>query len=192
MRRRAATPKQHSVGRIGCGRSSTTCSPSRAPATASVVRSLSALDLVASAAIADLEVDIVEAGAKVDVAPLATVEGNPTQLRQLVQNLLANALKFRRGERTPVVTVTCDDDDRGCIVSVADNGVGIEPERRRSVFEMFARGAGDAAGLGIGLAVCARVIEGHHGRIWIDDNEEGGATVRFWLPYRQPAASESA
>jgi signal transduction histidine kinase len=144
------------------------------------------LDSVTAAVLADLEVGIVDAGAAVSVGALPTVAGNATQLRQLVQNLVANSLKFRHPTRQLSIDISCSEDARGVVVSIADNGIGIEPELRDAVFAMFERANDDAPGLGIGLAVCARVVEAHHGRIWIEGNDAGGSTFCFFLPHHQP------
>ena len=143
-------------------------------------------------ALSDLEADIEQTKAEITVGTLSTLEGSSTQLRQLLQNLVANALKFHRPDVAPIVEIASRDERDKCVISVSDNGRGIAPERRTTVFEMFARAdADDTPGLGIGLAVCARVVEGHHGRIWIDDNEAGGTTVSVSLPYRQPSDESS-
>ncbi|MGQ0831244.1 MAG: sensor histidine kinase [Microthrixaceae bacterium] len=136
----------------------------------------------------DLGAVVVETGASVTVGPMPIVDGSPTQLRQLLQNLIANALKFRRPDRAPAVVVQATEEGaHRVVISVADNGVGIPPEHRKDVLEMFARHrSSDTPGLGIGLAVCARVVANHHGRIAIDGNEDGGCTVRVTLP-RRPA-----
>lgn len=138
-------------------------------------------------ALNDLEVAVAEAGAVVTVGSLPVIDGSPTQLRQLFQNLVANALKFRHPERAPEVRLDATAAGDRHEITVADNGIGIPPERRHAVFEMFVRQSETAtAGLGIGLAVCARVVANHHGRIRIDGNDSGGCTVHISLPSRQP------
>ncbi len=146
------------------------------------------LGAVARDVLADLDVEIASSGASVTVGDLPTIEGSPTLLRQLMQNLVANALKFRHPERPPAITITAAVEAQRCVLAVADNGIGIAPERRSTAFEMFARGPDDGTpGLGIGLAVCSRVVEAHHGKIWVDGNDEGGTTLRMSLPLTQPA-----
>jgi len=146
------------------------------------------LGAVVQDVLADLEAAITDAGAVLSVGPLPVVEGNPTQLRQLFQNLLANAVKFRSADRTPEIAVSAAEAGWGWVVSVTDNGPGIAPDERENVFEMFTRSTSEAPGLGIGLAVCAKVVANHHGEIWIDGNDGGGCTVCVRLPARQPAA----
>jgi len=142
--------------------------------------------------LADLEAAVAETGATVEVGVLPVVEGSPTQLRQLLQNLVANALKFHHPDRPPHVRLDATVGGGTVELTVADDGVGIPPEHRRSVFEMFARPArSETPGLGIGLAVCARVVASHHGQIRIDGNDDGGCTVRVMLPRHQPAAASA-
>jgi signal transduction histidine kinase len=113
--------------------------------------------------------------------PLPEVEGDPTQLRRVLQNLLANAVKFRR-EDPPVVEVSAEPDSEEWVITVRDNGVGVDPDRATRIFGMFARGNAGASGTGIGLAVCRRVLEAHGGRIWVEPAEGGGSAFRFTLP----------
>jgi signal transduction histidine kinase len=113
--------------------------------------------------------------------PLPEVEGDPTQLRRILQNLLANAVKFRR-EDPPVVEVSAEPDSEEWVITVRDNGVGVDPDRATRIFGMFARGNAGASGTGIGLAVCRRVLEAHGGRIWVEPAEGGGSAFRFTLP----------
>jgi signal transduction histidine kinase len=148
------------------------------------------LATVGTEVLADLEAEIASTRADVTIGALPTIDGSSTQLRQLLQNLVANALKFHGPDVAPVVRITSVDDGRRCTISVEDNGIGIAPDRRSSVFEMFARADNDAAlGLGIGLAVCARVVDNHHGKIWIEDADLGGTAVRVQLPLRQKQPS---
>jgi signal transduction histidine kinase len=133
--------------------------------------------------LADLTVAVAEARATVTVGELPVIDGSPTQLRQLIQNLVANALKFRHPDRAPIVEVEATQAGAQCVITVADNGVGIPPDKRRSVFEMFSRATSSGTpGLGIGLAVCARVVANHEGTISITGNDAGGCTVRITLP----------
>jgi signal transduction histidine kinase len=116
------------------------------------------------------------------VDPLPRVEGDTTQLRQLLQNLVTNAIKFRRTDAPPSVRVHAGEDADRWIVYVDDNGIGIEPEHREEIFAMFTRlHAGDRPGSGIGLAICARVVANHGGEIWAEDGPGGGARLCFTL-----------
>jgi len=147
------------------------------------------LDRVLAEVVSDLDAEITANGATVVVDGLPSIEGSPTRLRQLFQNLVGNAVKFHRPDRPPTVRVTGEQHGDRCVVRVVDDGVGIDPEAREKVFEMFAR-SGDAAvsGSGIGLAICARVVAAHGGTITLGGAEGGGCEVVVELPRRQPAA----
>jgi signal transduction histidine kinase len=142
---------------------------------------------------ADLSRAIADRDAAITVGELPEVEGDAVQLRQLVTNLLANALKFS-GERPPRVEVSAEVTDAGWTFAVRDEGIGIDPRDAERIFTMFARahpdgtGAGHAEGTGIGLAVCRRIVERHGGEIWVESTPGGGSTFRFTLP-RTLAAS---
>jgi signal transduction histidine kinase len=143
------------------------------------------LGQVVADVIADLHDEIAATGARLDVERLPTIDGSPTRLRQLLQNLLANAIKFRRPDRAPTVRVTAGGDATRCVVTVADDGVGIPPDEREAMFEMFARSPGSSApGTGIGLAICARVAAAHGGSISMGDGIDGGCAVAVELPRR--------
>lgn len=125
---------------------------------------------------------IAESGATVTCGPLPTVVADTVQLRQLFQNLLANALKFRRGE-SPSIEVgaqTCEDSWE---FSVRDNGIGIAPHEVEHVFELFHRlHTADFPGTGIGLAFCKRIVDHHGGRIWAESLPGRGSIFHFTLP----------
>ena len=125
---------------------------------------------------------IATSGAVVDVGPLPVVVADPTQLSQVLQNLIANAVKFR-SEEPPVVEVSARPTDGDRVeVSVADNGIGVPPDQAERIFQPFQRAAAGHEGAGIGLAVCARIVATHRGRIWVEPREEGGSVFRFTLP----------
>jgi signal transduction histidine kinase len=146
----------------------------------------SVVDLGAAwaAAAADSRVVIEQAGARVEAGPLPTVPGDHTQLRQLFQNLLTNAMKFARPDVQPVVRARAERAGQRWLITVTDNGVGVPPEDRERVFGMFARGDETAArpGSGIGLAICQRVVAAHDGELWIEDADGGGCRVCVALP----------
>lgn len=140
------------------------------------------LDVTASEVLADSAALIREADAVVHVGPLPTVPGDPTQLRQLLQNLITNAIKFRRTDVTAEIDVSARDGGDHWLVDVRDNGIGIDPDHREEIFGMFSRlQHGDRPGSGIGLAICARVVANHRGRIWVADSDGPGSTFRFTL-----------
>ena len=134
--------------------------------------------------VGDLGAAIAESGASVTHGPLPTVVGDPTQLRQLVQNLLGNALKYRRPGVAPVVRVDAAPEGATWHVTVRDNGIGIAPADAERVFGLFQRLHTQAAyaGTGLGLAVCQKIVERHGGRIWLESGEGAGTTFHVTLP----------
>ena len=129
----------------------------------------------------DLRPRLDEAQAEIAVAELPEVEGDPRQLRRVLQNLVANALKFR-GEAPPRVELSAKRGSREWIVSVRDNGIGVDPAQAGRIFDLFARASSRVDGAGIGLAMCRRIIEAHGGRIWVEAADGGGSDFRFTLP----------
>jgi signal transduction histidine kinase len=129
-----------------------------------------------------LAATVEDAGAEVRVAELPVVSGDPTQIGQLFQNLIANALKFR-GEEAPVVEVVAEPDELGWRFTVSGNGIGIAPEHGERIFKMFQRlHTRDAyEGTGIGLTICRRIVERHGGRLWAEPNPGGGTRFVFTL-----------
>jgi signal transduction histidine kinase len=130
---------------------------------------------------ADLGPQLRAAAAVLEVGPLPEVEGDPRQLRRVVQNLVGNAVRFR-GDAPPRVELSALEDAGQWVVTVEDNGVGVAPEHAQRIFGMFARVEPGGDGSGIGLAVCRRVIEAHGGRIWVEPAVGGGSAFRFTLP----------
>jgi PAS domain S-box-containing protein len=129
---------------------------------------------------------IEESAATLNIAPLPQVMGNPTQLTQVFQNLLANALKFR-GEAAPQVDVTAEKKGNEWLFAVRDNGIGIDPQFFDKVFIIFQRlhAKKDYPGTGIGLALSKKIIEQHGGRIWIESESGCGTTFFFTLKGEQ-------
>ncbi|MGW5221423.1 sensor histidine kinase [Nocardia sp. NPDC004085] len=125
---------------------------------------------------------------------LPEIIGDPTLLTMLWQNLIANAIKFRRPDRAPRIEITCEPDEHGngWLLSVSDNGIGIAPEFAEKVFVIFQRlhNREEYSGTGIGLAVCKKIVEYHGGRIWIDTEYTGGA--RFWFTLRTADSDSTA
>ena len=148
------------------------------------------LDIIASEVLADSAALISETEAIVTVGPLPTVPGDATQLRQLLQNLITNAIKFRRVGVTPEVSVTAQSANDHWVIDVADNGIGIDAEHREEIFAMFSRlHHGDRPGSGIGLAICARVVANHGGSIWAEEVPREGSLLRFTLSKNPVPAS---
>jgi light-regulated signal transduction histidine kinase (bacteriophytochrome) len=121
------------------------------------------------------------------------VLGDSSLLRALFVNLIGNALKFRRPDVAPVITVSAEREEKECRINVRDNGIGIEAEFADKVFVIFQRlHARDAyEGTGIGLAIVKKIVEYHGGRIWLDLDVEEGTSINFTLPVL-PGAPDSA
>jgi hypothetical protein len=120
-------------------------------------------------ALDNLKVAMEESGAVVTHDSLPTVTADSSQLGQLFQNLIGNAIKFRGNER-PRIHVSANRNDNGWIFSVRDNGIGIAPEYTERIFIIFQRlhGRQQYPGTGIGLAICKKIVERHGGRIWVE------------------------
>jgi len=131
----------------------------------------------------NLQKSIEESGATVTVGPLPTVHADATQLTQLFQNLIGNALKYRN-ERAPQIRVDAKADDEAWLFSVQDNGIGIESQYFERIFQMFQRlhTRDEFSGTGIGLAICRRIVERHGGKIWVESEPGRGSTFHFAIP----------
>ena len=143
------------------------------------------LDRCVAEALENLSEVIEESGATVTHDPLPEVVGHAGILTQLLQNLVANAIKFRRPDVQPEVHIGVQRIGREWLLRCSDNGIGIEPRHAERVFAIFQRlHAKDAyAGTGIGLAMCKRIVEYHGGRIWVEHQDPGnGTTVRWTMP----------
>jgi PAS domain S-box-containing protein len=134
-------------------------------------------------ALANLSLAVNEAEAKVTWEELPAVSGDPTQITQVFQNLIGNALKFR-GDRPPHIHVTARSRAGGHVISVSDNGIGIEPQYFERIFGVFQRlhSRNKYPGNGIGLAICRKIIERHGGRIWVESVPGQGSTFYFTIP----------
>jgi two-component system, LuxR family, sensor kinase FixL len=130
-----------------------------------------------------LKASIDAVGATVTVDSLPTVMGDPTQLGQVFQNLLTNAIKFRR-ENPPTIHVSARQMPDEWVFSVRDNGIGIDKEYFDRIFIIFQRlhTMEEYSGTGIGLAVCKKIMERHHGKIWLESTVGQGTTFYFSIP----------
>jgi PAS domain S-box-containing protein len=167
------------------------------------------LGSVAKEVLGDLETSIEKSKAQVTVGTLPTVDGDPTQMRQLLQNVISNALKFHAPDATPVIKVearvvtrdevkddagmpkpppTANADDKFCILTIKDNGIGFEEQYLEKIFVVFQRlhGRCEYEGTGVGLAVCRRITDRHGGLITAQSKLGEGATFIIILPIKQP------
>jgi signal transduction histidine kinase len=138
---------------------------------------------VLDTALANLRIAMKNSGAEVSHGPLPVLMGDPMQLTQLFQNLVGNALKFKRDD--PVrVHVAAEPRDGGWCFSVSDNGIGIAPEYHERIFVLFQRlhGRAEYPGTGIGLAICKKIVERHGGTISVQSQPGEGSTFRFTIP----------
>lgn len=131
---------------------------------------------------------VAECGAGLNVGTLPLVFADRSQMVQLFQNLIGNALKFR-AEKNPVVSISAEKKGDEWIFAVADNGIGIAPEHRQRIFEIFQRlnSRADYPGNGIGLSICKKIVEQYGGRIWAESEVGKGSTFKFSLPATQLA-----
>ena len=140
-------------------------------------------DKVLDTALANLRIAVQESGARITRAPLPVVKGDPMQLLQLLQNLIGNALKFKRVD--PIeVHIAAEPADGEWRFTVRDNGIGIAAEYHERIFVLFQRlhGRGDYPGTGIGLAICKKIAERHGGRIGVQSQPGAGSTFSFTIP----------
>ncbi len=143
------------------------------------------LEMVFDGVLKAVEVAVGESGATITHDPLPTVACDPTQIGQVLQNLMTNSLKFR-GEEPPVVHVGAVRGEGRWTFSVRDNGMGIEPTYFDLIFVIFQRleSRAEYPGTGMGLAICKRIIERHGGEIWVESAPGEGSTFFFTLPDR--------
>jgi PAS domain S-box-containing protein len=125
-----------------------------------------------------------ESGAKIDSDPLPSLPVHTAHLQQLFQNLVSNVIKYGRPGVAPVVHIGVKRQNGTYLFSVSDNGIGIEAQYKDRIFGLFKRlhTADKYSGTGIGLAICQRIVERYHGRIWVESEPEKGSTFFFTLP----------
>jgi signal transduction histidine kinase len=136
----------------------------------------------------NLQMTIQESGARITHSSLPTVMGDVTQLRQLFQNLISNAIKFR-GDTAPEVHVDVEPQEDSWLISVQDNGIGIETQHLDRIFLLFQRlhGRGSYPGTGLGLAICRKIVERHGGTIWAESEPGTGTKFSFTIPKKGEA-----
>jgi PAS domain S-box-containing protein len=144
-------------------------------------------EVVLDEVLANLKVTIAESGAVVTRQPLPTVRADATQLRHLFQNLLANAIKFRKPDEPPRVHISAERAEQAWTFAIRDNGIGIDPQYHERIFVIFQRlhTEREYPGTGIGLAICKKIVERHGGKIWVESKPGQGAAFLFTLPAGQ-------
>jgi PAS domain S-box-containing protein len=141
-------------------------------------------DAVLEGVLRSLDGAILESGATVTHGRLGTVQGDATQIVQLMQNLIANAIKFARDDVPAEVRIERVDEPRQWHIVVRDNGIGIEERHAERIFKMFGRlhPREEYAGTGIGLAICRRIVDRHGGRIWVESTPGAGSAFHVSIP----------
>jgi two-component system, LuxR family, sensor kinase FixL len=145
----------------------------------------------------DLEVRIEKTGARVEVGELPKIDADPLQIRQLMQNLISNALKFQPAKNKPIVRIQSQLLQSGTAayyqINVQDNGIGFDEKYLEKIFAVFQRlhGRSEYEGTGVGLAVCRRIVDRHGGTITAKSQPDQGATFIVILPACQPGAGNS-
>jgi light-regulated signal transduction histidine kinase (bacteriophytochrome) len=136
-------------------------------------------------ALSNLSAAINESNAEITHGGLPSLRVPEVQLEQLFQNLIGNAIKYRKDDEHPRIRITAARESGRWLFSVSDNGIGIPAEYKERVFGIFKRlhGSGKYSGTGIGLAICQKIVERNGGRIWVDSEGTGkGSTFHFTLP----------
>jgi signal transduction histidine kinase len=140
-------------------------------------------NLVVRSVLANLQSAIEESGARISYQALPVLSTDQSELTQLFQNLIGNAIKFR-GAKPPEVHITAKKRKKAWLISVEDNGIGIAPQHADDVFVIFKRlhTREEYPGSGIGLAICKKIVEHNHGRIWVESQPGQGSAFRFTWP----------
>ncbi|AZU05175.1 PAS/PAC sensor signal transduction histidine kinase [Glycocaulis alkaliphilus] len=151
------------------------------------------MDAMMKDILAELELMADDAAANIEISSLPVVDGDPTLLRLLMQNLFSNALKYRKGEGVSV-SISAAREKNGWKFTVADDGIGFDPRFSEKVFAPFQRlhGREEYEGTGIGLAICQQAVERHGGQIWVETAPGEGSRFHFTLPLTLPADGSRA
>jgi light-regulated signal transduction histidine kinase (bacteriophytochrome) len=139
---------------------------------------------VINQAIENLKVTIEENSAQIQCEDCPVILGDEIQLTRLFQNLINNALKFRKKEERPCIRISCVQQENQWLFSITDNGIGIKQEHIEKIFDIFRRlhSQSQYAGSGIGLALCKRIVESHRGNIWAESEVGKGTAFYFHIP----------
>ena len=150
------------------------------------------LDTIVGEVLSDLEVRVEQNKAKVEVGKLPAIEADPSQMRQLFQNVIANALKFHKPGEAPIVKISGAVVGQMCEIRIADNGIGFEEKYLDRIFTIFQRlhGRQEYEGTGVGLAVVRRIVERHSGTITATSSPDHGATFIITMPLKQKTGDQ--
>jgi PAS domain S-box-containing protein len=142
------------------------------------------LDEDLEAALTHLTQAVEESSATITHDPMPIIEVDRGQMVRLFQNLIGNALKYRKPHEAPKIHVSAEQTHRDWLITIQDNGIGFDPQYASNIFAPFKRlhQAGEYPGTGVGLAICRRIVESHGGRIWAESKAGEGAAFRFTLP----------
>lgn len=142
-------------------------------------------------AMATIGDEIMASGGAIETEKLPLVWGDRMQLLMLFKNLLGNAIKYHKKDLPPQVQVSVRQEGEEWVFSVKDNGIGVEPEYFERIFQIFQRlhTRDQYPGTGIGLAACKKIVERHHGRIWIESEPGAGSTIFFTIPVNRQQAN---
>ena len=142
----------------------------------------------------DLSASLAKSQATLEVERLPVIYGDLDRIYQLFMNLISNALKFQRPGELPNVRVSAEERDGQWVFCVADNGIGIDPEYCKVVFDAFRRlhNQSKYEGSGLGLAICQQIVELHSGRIWVESKLQEGSRFLFTLPAGATVRSSAA
>lgn len=142
--------------------------------------------------VSDLEVSLQEKKAAVNIGSIPVIEGNATAFHQLFQNIIANAIKFKHPDRQLVINIRSEQENNDCRIYIEDNGIGFDPAYAERIFLLFQRlhGMSEYSGTGIGLAICKKIVDSHHGHITALGTPGLGATFVITLPLTQTLYNE--
>lgn len=142
------------------------------------------MDQILQSVLANMQLAIHEADAVVTVQPLPALTVDRTQMLQLLQNLISNALKYRQVNQRPIVDISAERRGAYCTFAVRDNGIGIDPAYHERIFGMFQRlhSRSEYPGTGVGLAICSKIVERHGGKLWVESVPGEGSVFYFRLP----------
>ena len=149
-------------------------------------------ELLVRQAMENLRLTITENNAVITHSKLPVITADSSQLVQAFQNLLNNAIKFKRPDNPPQIHINVQENDEEWLISVKDNGIGIENQYFERIFVIFQRlhSRREYAGNGIGLSVCKKIIERHGGKIWIESEVGKGTTFFFTIPRKNISDTE--